>query len=86
MTTNLSRSGQSSPLGKFTAEFPKWKGPEETSDIANRLAREAGLSLAEWLRMLVMVRCHGVDEVVRMHETRLKVVAGIGNESGGGHD
>lgn len=81
--TKFARSGQTSPLGKFTAEFPKFKGPEETYEIANLLAREAGLSLAEWVRTLVMVRCHGLDDVVRMHEDRLKIVAGTGEQSGG---
>lgn len=78
----LSRSGNTSPLGKFTAEFPKFKGPEETHEGAERLAREAGLTLAEWLRTLVMIRVHGMDTVEKLHAERLRVVAGTGEESG----
>lgn len=83
MTTRLARSGVSSPLGKLTAEFPKFKGPEETFEAANLLAREAGMSLSEWLRTLVMVRVHGLETVTKMQEDRLRVVAGIGEVSGG---
>lgn len=82
MTGRLARSGVSSPLGKFTAEFPKFKGPDETHEAATRLAREAGMSLGEWLRELVMIRVHGIDMVARLHTDRLRVVAGIGEERG----
>lgn len=82
MSNRLARTGETSPFGKYTAEFPKWKGPEETFEEANRLAREAGLSLAEWLRTLVMVRVHGFESVQRMHADRLRVVAGIGEKDG----
>lgn len=74
----FARTGNSSPFGKMTAEFPKFKGPEETFEEASRLAREAGMTLSEWMRNLVMVRVHGIDMVVRMHQERLSVVAGIG--------
>lgn len=76
-----SRSGATSPFGKLTAEFPKFKAPEETLDGANQLARLAGMTLSEWVRTLVMLRVHGLDMVQRMHETRLNVVAGIGGEN-----
>lgn len=78
----FARSGLSDPLGKFTAEFPKFKAPESTMEEASRLASEAGLTLAEWIRTLVMVRVHGADTLTKVHAKRLKVVAGIGEESG----
>lgn len=78
--TGLSRSVESCPLGKCTAEIPKVKVPEETLEGAMRLAREAGMSLSEWLRMLVMVRVHGVEDVRRIYEERILVVAGKGKE------
>jgi hypothetical protein len=81
MVTSLSRSGVTSPFGKLTASFPAWKGPEETLEGAQRLARAAGVPLSEWIRMVVMVRVHGIDAVVRMHEDQIRVVAGMDEES-----
>lgn len=82
MSASFARTGNSSPLGKLTAEFPKFKGDEETFEEACKLAKEAGLPLSEWLRTLVMIRVHGVDVVANMHAERLRVVAGIGGEHG----
>lgn len=75
---SLSRTGHTHPLGSMTAEFPKFKGPEETHELATRLAREAGMNLAEWVRTLVMIRVHGVDMIARLEADRLRVVAGMG--------
>jgi hypothetical protein len=80
--SKFARCGSTSPLGKLTAEFPKFKAHEETFEEANRLAREAGMPLSEWLRNLVMIRVHGIDMVVRMHQERLSVVAGMGEVKG----
>lgn len=80
--SNLSRSGRTHPLGSMTAEFPKFKGPEETHEMATRMAREAGMNLAEWVRTLVMIRVHGVDMIARLESDRLRVVAGIEKECG----
>ena len=79
---HFARSGNTSPYGKLTAEFPKFKGDEETFEIANRLAREAGMPLSEWIRTVVMIRVHGIEAVSNMHAERLRVVAGIGAEHG----
>jgi hypothetical protein len=79
--TSLSRTGQTNPLGKFTAEFPKFKGPEETHELATRLAREQDMTLAEWVRELVMIRVHGIDMMTTLHADRLRGVAGMGEES-----
>lgn len=80
--TSLSRTGHTHPLGAMTAEFPKFKGPEETHEMATRMAREAGMNLAEWVRTLVMIRVHGVDMIARLEADRLRVVAGMGEQSG----
>lgn len=82
--SNFARSGNSLPMGKLTAEVPKFRVCEETFEEASRLAREAGMPLAEWVRNLVMIRVHGIDAVVRMHHARLSVVAGMGDEKSQG--
>lgn len=78
----FSRSGFTSPIGKFTAEFPKWKGPEETKEILEREARRAGMGLAEFIRELCMIRAHGKDVVRSLYAQRLDVVDGTGKENG----
>ena len=80
--TRLHRSGTTNPIGKFTADFPKFKGPEETKEIAERLAREAHMTLAEWERELIMIRCHGKDTMQSLYRQRIEVVAGTGEERG----
>lgn len=77
-----SRSGVTHPLGKFTAEFPKYKGPEETKAILERKAARLGLSLAEYLREMAMIDAHGVDTIKSLHTSRIDAVAGIGKEQG----
>ena len=74
----FSRSGVSSPLGKLTAEIPKVKVPEETHELLEAGAREAGMSLSEFVREVLMVRAHGIDHVRSLHLARLDVVAGSG--------
>ena len=72
-----SRSGSSNVFGKLTAEVPKVKIPEATHEELERLSREAGLSLSEFVRELLMVRAHGLDMVSKLHADRLRVVAGM---------
>ncbi len=76
------RTGTTSPLGKFTADFPKWKGPELTHEMACRRAAAAGVSLAEWIRLTVMIAVHGRDEVESVYKAQLDVVEGKGAERG----
>lgn len=78
----LSRSGRSNPLGKMTAEIPKFRVPEETHEALEREARLAGLSLTEFIRELLMIRAHGEEEVASLYARRLAVVAGKGRERG----
>lgn len=77
--SSLSRSANTSPLGKLTSAIPATKIDDETFDGATRMAREAGMTLSEWVRTLVMVRVHGIDSVAMMHADRLRVVSGMGN-------
>lgn len=78
----FSRSGASNVFGKLTAEVPKVKIPEATHEALERLSREAGLSLSEFVRELLMVRAHGLDMVSKLHADRLRVVAGMGATGG----
>jgi predicted DNA-binding protein len=78
----FSRSGLSSTLGAMTAEIPKIRLPEETKEILDREARKAGLNTSEFVRYLLMVRAHGVENMVSMEHQRLQIIAGIGNETG----
>lgn len=80
MSTALSRNSSSGLLGKLTAEIPKSRCDEDTFEEATRLAKEAGMPLAEWVRNLVMIRVWGVERVASMHADRLRVVAGIGKD------
>ncbi|WP_196484726.1 ribbon-helix-helix protein, CopG family [Burkholderia stagnalis] len=52
----------------------------ETKDELERLACDAGMSLAEFLRELVMIRAYGQDHVCRLHRARLAAVAGTSPE------
>jgi hypothetical protein len=72
----FSRSGTSHPLGKFTALFPRFKGPEETHRILTELAVSQDMTLAEFIRELCIVRAHGEETVRSMHDSRIDVVAG----------
>lgn len=78
----LARNGATNPLGKLSAEIPKFRVPEETYDEAVRAAREADMTLSEWVRNLVMIRVHGLDMVVKVQEERLRAVVGIGLDEG----
>lgn len=76
----FSRSGLSSPLGGMTAEIPKIRVPEETKEILDREARKAGMNTSEFVRYLLMVRAHGVDDMLILEKNRLNIIAGLGKE------
>ncbi|MFP4895160.1 hypothetical protein [Paraburkholderia sp. EG304] len=73
----MARGTTSNAIGKLTAEV-KTKIPEDEKEALERIAFEAGLNVAEFLREMIMIRIHGRDHVVRLHRARLNVVAGIG--------
>lgn len=72
----LSRSGESSPLGKRTFELPKTKVPEETAEILMQRAKAVGMSLSEYLCWQSMIAAHGLEHVESLMRQRLAVVAG----------
>jgi len=78
----FARSGFTSTLGGMTAEIPKIRVPEETKEILDREARKAGLNTSEFVRYLLMVRAHGVENMVSMEQQRLQIIAGNGNVLG----
>ncbi|WP_213308247.1 hypothetical protein [Paraburkholderia sacchari] len=65
--------------GKLTAEI-KVRVDENTRDELERLASDASMDLAQFLRELVMIRVYGRDHIARLHRTKLDMVAGIGDE------
>lgn len=65
--------------GKLT-DTVKANVDAETKEELDRLAFEAGMNTSEFLREMVMIRVYGRDHVVRLHRSRLNVVAGIGPE------
>lgn len=73
--TSLHRTGVSNPLGKYTAEFPKFKGPEEVKEMLEREAASIGMTLAEFIRELCIVRAYGKEKVQSLYAERLDVVA-----------
>lgn len=77
----FARSGITHPLGKFTALFPRFKGPEATKEILERRATELGMSLAEYVREMCIVNAHGEQEVRNLQARRIAVVAGTGPET-----
>lgn len=66
----------------MTAEIPKLKVPEETKETLEQLSREAGMTLSEFCKSVLMVRAHGVDMMLRLERERLTVVAGMGKDEG----
>lgn len=77
----MARGRTSGTLGKLTAEI-KVRVDDETKDELDRLAFDAGMGLAEFLRELLMIRIYGRDHVARLHRSRLAMVAGIGPDEG----
>lgn len=75
--TNLSRSGQTNPLGKLSAEFTV-RVSEDTRDELEQQARACGMGLSEFIREVLMIRAHGLDMVRRLYERRLAMVSGKG--------
>ena len=74
---NFSRSGTTSPLGKLDSELPKQRISGLTLAALIRQAAENDMTLAEYVRMVLDIRAHGVDALSRMHGERIKRVAGM---------
>lgn len=73
----FSRAIPSALIGTYDDQLPAIRVHSETKRILDRLAHEAGLPLNEFVRLLVMIRAHGVDEVAKVQAHRLSVVSGL---------
>lgn len=80
MSSSLSRTGSTNPFGKLSAKISEFRVSEETHDVLERQARDAGLGLSEYIREVLMIRAHGVDMVRSLYEQRLRLVAGMPDE------
>lgn len=80
--TAAHRTGRTSLLGKGTADFPKFKGPEEVHEILTMRAARNGITLAELMRELATVSALGRERVESLYAARLDVVEGKGEEKG----
>jgi len=81
MTTTLSRSGSTSPLGKLSYET-KVRVAEAVGEELERQARDLGLGTGEYIREVLTIKALGYDHVRKLYQDRLEMVAGNGTESG----
>lgn len=65
----------------MNSELPKVRVHDDTLEAATKQAREAGMSLSEWVRTVIEIRVHGLETVSELHIQRLKSVAGMGKEN-----
>lgn len=75
----LSRNGVSSPFGKLDASLPKTMISSLTLAELQRQAAQNDMTLAEYVRMILDIRAHGLCAMKRMHDERLERVASIGD-------
>ena len=68
-------------FGKCTEEL-KTKGPLEVKELADRRARELGMTTSEWLRDLALIAVLGEDMVLSMYQDRVRGVASAGRVGG----
>jgi len=68
-------------FGKCTEEL-KTKVPIEIRELADRRARELGMSTSEWLRDVALIALLGEDMVLSMYQDRVRSVAGPGRAGG----
>ncbi|MGV8822998.1 MAG: hypothetical protein ACWA66_02105 [Methylibium petroleiphilum] len=72
------RTGSSSPLGKLDAELPKQRINSETIARLQLQAAEAGMSLAEFVRLVLDCKAFGSEHVASLHADRIRRVGAIG--------
>lgn len=80
MTTTLSRSGSSSPLGKLSFETTV-RVAEPVGEELERQARVLGMTLTEYVRDILTIKAVGYDHVRKLYQDRLEMVAGTGAET-----
>lgn len=73
----MSRGVPSAIIGKYTDQIPAIRIAPETKDELERQAHDAGVNLNEFVRLLLMIRAHGLDTVLKVQEQRLRVVSGL---------
>ena len=69
-------------VGKVDPNGRKVRLPDEADGMLVAKATEVGMSPGEYLRELVMVHLYGVDELARMHRSRLLSLAQPGVSAG----
>ena len=76
----FSRSaGLLSQSGNAEAEL-KTRVSTDVADDLRRLATSVGMTVSEFLRVMVLTRLYGVSGVMRMTQSQIEVVAGAGPE------
>lgn len=78
-TLRLARSGNSCPIGKYTAEV-KTLVPEDTKDALTALAFAANKNISEYVRNIIMAHVHGQAHMLRLQHQAMNGSAGIGTE------
>ena len=68
-------------FGKCTDEL-KTKVPIEIRELADKRARELGMSTSEWLRDVALIALLGEDMVLSMYQERVRGVSGLGRIGG----
>lgn len=76
----FSRSSGANIFGKLTVDIGKVKVSEATGDGLQAKASAAGMSVLEYVRLILDINVHGLDAVLSLQEQRLRMVAGIGKE------
>lgn len=79
---SLARRAGRNPFGKLTGDLGHLRVPSGTKEILEEMAAAADLDLADFVRLSLMIRAHGLEAVISVEQSRLELVAGIGSESG----
>jgi len=84
MDTKFSRSGVTNANGKLDRDL-KVKLDELTESLLIKKARETGMNKSECARMIIMIALLGIDYVISLQQSKIKLVAGIGTDEGVDH-
>lgn len=84
MDTKYSRSGVTGANGKLDRDL-KVKLDEITEAALVEKASETGMNKSECARMIIMIALFGIDYVISLQQSKIKLVAGIGANEGVDH-
>jgi len=84
MDTKFSRSGNTGLNGKLTCEL-KIHIDELTQTELLKKSSEIGMNKSEYGRMAIMIALFGIDYVISLQQSKIKLVAGIGANEGTDH-